>query len=304
MSGYARFHRSLIGHPAFRNDAEAMAFAYMVLRASWKPARVRYKGRAISLNRGQLSISQRDMASALDRDKAWIERLWKRLRDEAMIAVVYEAGAAVITICNYDKYQASNDEREAPEEAPEEADARQTQGREQGREEFKEGNTPPTPPAGGRDRGSKIPEDWVPPVVADLSPQAKGCAEQWTDASYAAEAEAFRNYWLGESSSKARKSNWTTAWANRVVQIHGRVMKDQKFGNAPTGTPGPTVPMSDDDWNAMCDRCAERSDLMNKHEEAREWRAKKRLNGGRREGPGKPVPIGDLLPGLGVGAHH
>ena len=27
MSGYVHIHRSLIGHPAFRNDAEAMAFA-------------------------------------------------------------------------------------------------------------------------------------------------------------------------------------------------------------------------------------------------------------------------------------
>lgn len=135
MSGYARFHRSLIGHPAFRNDAEAMAFAYMVLRAQWKATRVRYKGRGIHLARGQLSMSQRDMAQALDRDKAWIERLWKRLRAEAMITVASEAGCAVITICNYDKYQHSNDEREAVGEAPQKADARQTQGTEQVREE-------------------------------------------------------------------------------------------------------------------------------------------------------------------------
>lgn len=59
MTGYVRLHRSLIGHPAFRNDAEAMAFAWMVARAAWKPSCVRYKGRAISLNRGQLAISVR-----------------------------------------------------------------------------------------------------------------------------------------------------------------------------------------------------------------------------------------------------
>lgn len=131
MSGYARLHRSLIGHPAFRNDAEAMAFAWMVLRASWKECRVRYKGRAFVLQRGQLAISQRDMADALDRDKAWVERLWKRLRGEAMIEVSYEAGAAVITLCNYERYQASNDDREAPDEALPKAGARQTRGTEQ-----------------------------------------------------------------------------------------------------------------------------------------------------------------------------
>jgi len=131
VSGFAVIHRSLLGHPAFRNDAEVMAFAWMILRASWKPVRVRYKGKAISLNRGQLSVSQRDMAEALDRDKAWIERLWKRLKSEAMIEVASEAGVAVITICNYAKYQDISERREAVDKAPDEADARQTQGTEQ-----------------------------------------------------------------------------------------------------------------------------------------------------------------------------
>lgn len=134
MSGYVLIHRSLIGHPAFRNDAEAMAFAWMVVRAAWKPVRVRYKERGLFLQRGQLSISQRDMAQALDRDKAWIERLWKRLRAEAMIEVGSEAGVAVITICKYDDYQAFDQSREAVNEAPREARARQAQGTEQIRE--------------------------------------------------------------------------------------------------------------------------------------------------------------------------
>lgn len=137
MSGYVRLHRSLIGHAAFRNDAEAMAFAWMVIRAAWKPSRVRYKERAILLDRGQLAISQRDMGRALDRDKAWIERLWKRLKSEAMIQVGTEAGVAVITISNYSKYQDKKAEREALDEAPDEAGARQAQGTEQGIEEGK-----------------------------------------------------------------------------------------------------------------------------------------------------------------------
>lgn len=137
MSGHVRIHRTLIGHPAFRNDAEAMAFAWLVIRAAWRPTRVRYKERSITLRRGQLSVSQRDMARALDRDKAWIERLWKRLRAEAMIEVASEAGVAVITICKYDDYQASGAAREAVNEAQGEAGARQGQGTEQEREEEK-----------------------------------------------------------------------------------------------------------------------------------------------------------------------
>jgi DNA-binding transcriptional regulator YhcF (GntR family) len=137
MSGYARFHRSLVGHPAFRNDAEAMAFAYMVLRASWRPTRVRYKARAIELRRGQLAMSVRDLAEAMDRDKGWVERLLTRLKSETMIETVAETGVLVITICNYDRFQHGNDTDETVRETADETQARQTQDTEQVREEKK-----------------------------------------------------------------------------------------------------------------------------------------------------------------------
>ncbi len=44
---------------------EAMAFAWMIANAQWKATRVRYKGHGISLQRGQLAISQRDMADPM-----------------------------------------------------------------------------------------------------------------------------------------------------------------------------------------------------------------------------------------------
>ena len=105
MSGYARFHRSLVGHPAFRNDAEAMAFAYLVLRASWRPVRVRYKGKALNLNRGQLAMSVRDLAEAMDRDKGWAQSLLRHLSHAGLIAVEKFAGIALITVLNFDSYE-------------------------------------------------------------------------------------------------------------------------------------------------------------------------------------------------------
>lgn len=135
--GYVHIYRSLIGHPAFRNDAEAMAFAWMVLRAAWRPVRVRYKERAISLARGQLSISVRDMATALDRDKAWIERLWKRLKSETMIETMCETGVSIVTICNYDEFQPGQDTGETSAKTPRKTQARQGQDTEQRREKGK-----------------------------------------------------------------------------------------------------------------------------------------------------------------------
>src|SRR3546814_19513911 len=67
--GFVKVYRSLLGHHVFRNDAEAMAFAWLVIRASWKPSRVSYKDRMLNLGRGQLAMSVRDMAAAMERDK-------------------------------------------------------------------------------------------------------------------------------------------------------------------------------------------------------------------------------------------
>lgn len=299
MIGYAHIHRSLIGHPAFRNDAEAMAFAYLVLRAAWQATRVRYKGKAITLQRGQLAMSVRDLAEAMDRDKGWIERLLKRLKSETMVETQVETGVMVITICNYDDYQANADTDKTPRKTRCETRARQTQDTEQRREELKKEDTPPTPPAGGRERGSKIPEDWVPPAIADLSPQAKACAEQWTEASYATEAEAFVNYWSGESGAHARKSDWAKTWANRIVQIHSKVMRDQKNGNAPTTVPGTAnaAPMGDEEWNAKCDHFASNCRRMGRADEARDWEAKRRpITPARPRTGGNVHAISDLLP--------
>lgn len=142
MSGYARIHRTLLGHPAFRNDAEAMAFAWMVLRAQWRETRVRYKDRMFNLRRGQLAASVRDIAAAMDRDKAWVERLLTRLRREAMIETLCEKGVNVITICNYEEYQASRDTDETKRETSGETGARQGRDTEQVREKGKEESKP------------------------------------------------------------------------------------------------------------------------------------------------------------------
>lgn len=150
-TGYVRLYRSLLGHATFRNDAEAMAFAWMIARAAWKPVRVRYKGRAISLNRGQLAISVRDFASAMDRDKAWIERLLRRLKSETMIDTLSETGVNIVTICKYNEYQAEADVRETVRETPHETPMRQTRDTEQGIEESKKAYS---------ERGNVVPDEF------------------------------------------------------------------------------------------------------------------------------------------------
>ncbi|WP_016745763.1 Rrf2 family transcriptional regulator [Rhizorhabdus wittichii] len=153
MSGYVRLHRTLLGHPAFRNDAEAMVFAWMIAKAAWKPARVRYKGYDLLLDRGDLTVSVRDLAEAMDRSKGWVERLLQRLREHGMIAqksgtrvgtrVGTHGGtstgtpASIITICNYDEYQGDGEASGTPHETGGETAPGQRRDTEQRREELK-----------------------------------------------------------------------------------------------------------------------------------------------------------------------
>jgi hypothetical protein len=154
-------------------------------------------------------------------------------------------------------------------------------------------NPLPTPPVEaeastapkGRERGSKIPEDWQQPPVPELPDEARKLAEQWLAAAYAAEAEAFRNFWLAESGAKSRKSNWNRAWYNRIVQIHGKVMRDAKF--APPHANG-TRRLSAEQY----DQNAEFFARIGRDEDAQRNRAEAaRIRGST----GPPRPIGKLI---------
>lgn len=137
-AGYARLHRSLLGHPAFRNEGEAMAFAWMIMRASWRQSRVRYKGIPLKLERGQLAVSIRDFAKSHDRPKGWVERLFARLKSETMIETRTETGITIITICKYNHYQAEQDRDGTLIETGSEKVTGQRQDTEQRREEKKD----------------------------------------------------------------------------------------------------------------------------------------------------------------------
>ena len=104
-SGFILIHRSLWEHPVFRNFTEAAVFAWLISKAAWKPTKIRYKDRVLNLERGQLSISLRDLA----RQTGWkIKRgqgFLKKLEKGDMVSIEKGTGVTVITICNYNKYQ-------------------------------------------------------------------------------------------------------------------------------------------------------------------------------------------------------
>jgi hypothetical protein len=59
---------------------------------------------------------------------------------------------------------------------------------------------------------------------------AQAKVRQWPDGAYEAEAEAFRDYWLGEGRAGSRKLDWNRAWCNRINEVTARVLRDAKAG--------------------------------------------------------------------------
>jgi hypothetical protein len=152
---------------------------------------------------------------------------------------------------------------------------------------------PPKPPRKRRGEGKHLlPKDWEVPPVADLPPKARGCAELWTAESYATHGEAFTLYWRSEGKMK---TDWLATWANRVIDLHSKVLRDQKFGNAPKAAvlpAGPKRPANPTAYAKWCEQQADNYERIGQDHEAERLRKQ----AAQLRGTGPPKAIGDLIP--------
>lgn len=124
-------------------------------------------------------------------------------------------------------------------------------------------SAPLSPPKSGK---SFLASDWVPPPVSELPPRARACAEQWTDGSYQTIAEGFALYWRSE---RKMKPDWRATWANWVLREHSKVMRDQKFGNAPPEIPKYVAPKTPEESLAWWSDQAKFFRRLNREDDAK-----------------------------------
>lgn len=90
---------------------------------------------------------------------------------------------------------------------------------------------PPVPAKPKADpRGTRLPDDWTPPPIADLPPQARHMAGQWPPGAYEAICEQFALHWQSQPGMKGRKLDWLATLGKWIGSDHGRVMRDAKAG--------------------------------------------------------------------------
>jgi hypothetical protein len=106
--GYVAVHRSIWDHDVFEPApfSEREAWLWLVSSAAWKPTKVRVGYKMLSLERGDLSFSERFLAEKWRWSKSKVHRFLALLEGEQMIVRKSDHGLNQITICNYDKYQA------------------------------------------------------------------------------------------------------------------------------------------------------------------------------------------------------
>lgn len=129
-AGFVVIHRSIFDHPALQDGEVFRAFCWLIAHAAWSPRRVTYKGHDAVLERGQLMVSVRDLARSLGKTPSWVQRFFARLEKAEIIVRKTDTPAdtqpdtpsdtppAVITICNYGKYQDLTRETDTPSDTP------------------------------------------------------------------------------------------------------------------------------------------------------------------------------------------
>jgi hypothetical protein len=230
--------RGLFDHPLFADEAltEREAWLWLVSEAAWKPRQRRVDGKVVSLSRGQLCHSLRFMATAWKWSKSRTERFMSRLEEGGMITREHGTRLAVVTVCNYNKFQ-----RVA---LPDRDNTGTTPGQHRDKlEDIKtiEQNTeiearastaeviPLKPKPVLNDRGHRIPDDFT--LTAERIEIARriGLADDRVQSQF----DRFRDHWLQADSPSARKRNWDAAWRNWVREAADRLERSR--GNAAGG---------------------------------------------------------------------
>lgn len=108
VSGYVKAHRDRFAHPLFGKEPFCRGYAWdwIVSRACWKATKYDVRGQIIEVSRGQFVASPDEMARAWNWSRSAVIRFLMRLQTEHMIEQSTGHKKTIITVCNYEKYQA------------------------------------------------------------------------------------------------------------------------------------------------------------------------------------------------------
>ena len=127
-SGWIKLHRAMLDGPIIQHAGMLQVWIYCLLRANWEPRRIMVQGSLtpIQIERGEFVTGRTSLHAALYPDKhednpvastvwRWLEALE---RMECLKLQAVRNRCSIVTICNYNTYQARDDEPCATDAQP------------------------------------------------------------------------------------------------------------------------------------------------------------------------------------------
>lgn len=112
MPGTFNISREIFDHPIVgkKHPERFVAWCWMLSAACWRSRPFEIKGRIVILQRGQFATSFRRLAAEWGWSVGAVQRFLTRLKTDTMIDTLTDTGQLIVTICNYDAYQAEPSE--------------------------------------------------------------------------------------------------------------------------------------------------------------------------------------------------
>jgi len=159
MSGYYFMHRGWMDNPALDSGGEPYcrraAWCWLIEHACWRDTPFNAAGHTITLHRGQLCHSIRHLADAWHWSVGAVQRFIKRLKTDSMIDTATDtvsgARRLIITVCNYERYQAPNGRAQNRTDSPTDTPTDSEPIQKESREDSSEANASESPAPDGAD---------------------------------------------------------------------------------------------------------------------------------------------------------
>jgi hypothetical protein len=220
VSGFIAMDRGALDHPLLKDADRFRAWFWLIANAAWKPTRTRIKGTMVEIDRGDLTFSVRFLADNWGWSKSRVDRFLSDLRDEGMIETrskigttaghVAGQGQSIITICNYDKYQSSNDadrDNGDAENGTTAGQRRDNSGTNKNKGTREQDNTNTS------GRAHVLRDDWHPvPFGPDTKSHAQ--IQGWPPGEFETQLEHFTSH---HRSKGSKFKDWQDAWSTWVL---------------------------------------------------------------------------------------
>ena len=103
--GWVSIYRQIFDNKDLKDNNHIVIFIYMVVHASHKPTIVKYRNKRITLKRGQLAVTVKDLAKRFNLSIKNVRTILKNLEVANTLAHILYKQLSVYTIVNYNKFQ-------------------------------------------------------------------------------------------------------------------------------------------------------------------------------------------------------